>query len=822
MKKLSWLLVIAMLASMLSIPTLAESPKWSEITLDTDFKRIINENGAQLSYSEKSGVQILEEDGYAFKDLNRNGKLDVYEDWRADVEDRVADLLSQMSMDMKLGMLANCFTGGAFSPIYPMQDEWLYSKDDHVEIDGINYRSMWYEITNNHVTHYSYSATGTPIEQLDVLNAIQEIGESASLGIPISFETDRPYNTWGSMINMPYYAFGVAHDPELLYEMVAQYSKEMNAMGYTTIFHSYGVEMGSWYGDEVNNIAKMIVAETRAYEENGVNAMTKHYIARGGRNSFESARSAAQLWENFMVGWRAAVQEGKTSTIMMNNGMGLNNTPILYDSETIGYLRNELGFDGVLVTDWPLFNGAVATTGLTNDGRDLSTFTPGELFARMLECGIDQFGVFRVEHGLDTSNYYNSNSFDSIYWPDTVKEQIELGKLDVAIVDKAISRALRAKFNLGLFEDPYNSREELLELCASDAYKAEQFELTTVEDIIRARTDYMNELDERLMVKSTVLMKNDGDILPLAKGSKVFVDSNAAETREKDSIAIGAYATVVENMDEADVIVLHMTALDDAYEMIIEDAQDAQKPIVLVVEGEAAGGRGVIGVEPGSYETANCAAILMQTYNNLPDHGTALPGFYRYCYPSVTADMLFGVREPSGKLVYEIARDADAYLLSWGDLQYDMGLDDTTRLYLAAAIRENPSLLVPDNLGDVLYTANFGMKYNAVPDVDINTLVVPTVVQDVEEENRGSMRTVRKAVKATQKAGVPFDISFIVKNNGDDTCLNADVYDGDQLIASKFVSIAGGQFRVVTIELTLDAGEHTISISDLSETIVVE
>ena len=47
MKKLSWLLVIAMLASMLSIPTLAESPKWSEITLDTDFKRIINENGAQ-------------------------------------------------------------------------------------------------------------------------------------------------------------------------------------------------------------------------------------------------------------------------------------------------------------------------------------------------------------------------------------------------------------------------------------------------------------------------------------------------------------------------------------------------------------------------------------------------------------------------------------------------------------------------------------------------------------------------------------------------------------------------------------------------------
>ena len=76
-------------------------------------------------------------------------------------------------------------------------------------------------------------------------------------------------------------------------EYIAQYTKEMAAMGYTTMFHSYGVEIGSWYGDEVNNIVKMIVPETRAYEENGLHAMTKHYIARGGRNSFANARSEA-------------------------------------------------------------------------------------------------------------------------------------------------------------------------------------------------------------------------------------------------------------------------------------------------------------------------------------------------------------------------------------------------------------------------------------------------------------------------------------------------------------------------------------------------
>lgn len=52
----------------------------------------------------------MQVDGEWFKDLNGNGSLDVYEDWRADIADRVSDLLSQMTLDQKLGGLANCFT----------------------------------------------------------------------------------------------------------------------------------------------------------------------------------------------------------------------------------------------------------------------------------------------------------------------------------------------------------------------------------------------------------------------------------------------------------------------------------------------------------------------------------------------------------------------------------------------------------------------------------------------------------------------------------------------------------------------------------------
>ena len=63
---------------------------------------------------------------------------------------------------------------------------------------------------------------------------------------------------------------------------------------------------------------------------------------------------------------------------------------------------------------------------------------------------------------------------------------------------------------------------------------------------------------------------------------------------------------------------------------------------------------------------------------------------------------------------------------------------------------------------------------------------------------------------------------FIAQNNGDDGTFVADVYDGENLIASKFVSLDAGQFRVVVINVTLEAGEHELSVCGLTKTVVVE
>ena len=63
------------------------------------FHLVTQTKGPDLGYHPQSGVSILYQDGYAFKDLNRNGELDTYEDWRQTPEQRAHDLAQQISME---------------------------------------------------------------------------------------------------------------------------------------------------------------------------------------------------------------------------------------------------------------------------------------------------------------------------------------------------------------------------------------------------------------------------------------------------------------------------------------------------------------------------------------------------------------------------------------------------------------------------------------------------------------------------------------------------------------------------------------------------
>lgn len=761
---------------------------------------------------------IIEADGLKFKDLNGNGQLDVYEDWRQDVDARVDDLLSQMTLDEEIGLLWHASTGGTFTSMYPYTEDWLYSNEPtYTDQDGNCYVPMYHSIISDNVTTYLHNVNGTPDTLIYENNAFQEIAESARLGVPVVLSCDRSYNTWAGMVNMPNYAFGIAHDEELLYDMVAQYAKEERAIGFHVPFHSYGVEIGSWYGDDVNYIAKMVGTETKAYQENGVNACTKHFVARGGRSSYAGAKSPANLVDSWLVGWKSAVIDNGSGWVMLNNGKMMNDCNVCYDSESMAVLRQTLGYDGCVVTDWPMWMQSPSASGVTPEGLDLSTASVGELYATIFNADVDQVGCFFMVEPDVTTEYEDIIAhypgMMQPMWPETIKEQMESGNLTQETIDRHAKRVLRNKFELGLFEDPYANLEEALELCASDAYKAEAFQLNTIEDVYAARNDEMNEMDIRLQTESTILLKNDSGILPLAKDTKVYVDGSSKDTVAMDTAAIGTYAQVVENLEDADVVVAHVTAMDDSTELIIEDAQDAGIPLVLLYDGGVSN-------EPDAWAIENSAAVMFLTYDCTPDHGSSMGNFYHKTLPSVIADMLFGVKEPTGSTVFEIGRTSDEAVLDWGELQFDTGVDMTTRLYMAETVRRNPTAQLPTNLGDVVLPVGFGMRYGQNADIVVNTLVTDQMVGEVTQETMFGTRTSYQAINATVASGESATLYMIAENRGADGSVKLEVTEGDQVLASKYISVEGGSFMVVTIEVPLEgAGEHTLTVG--GNTIVI-
>ncbi len=837
-KKIAMMLAAAMMISSLNLPVLAEETP--AILESSSGFYYVEANGDQVRLSNSTKEGFLEADGLLFRDLNKNGELDVYEDWRQDTDARVADLLSQMTMDEKAGTLIfACIAGSngstvtdfnaevegfhdsaASSKVISAEHPGITTMEPTVVIDNATFVPTKYQIQEMGVTTFIAALTGTAKDQLNLFNGLQKMAEEARLGIPAVFSGDRSYDTWGGQIDMAHYAFGVAHDPDLLYNLASEYAKEAVAIGYHQVFHGYGNEIGSWYGDEVNYIAEMSAIETRAYEDNGFNSHSKHFIARGGRNSYTAARSPADLIDSWLVGWKAVVDAG-TQWVMTNNNVGVtgNTLQTYMDKETYKLLREDLGYDGIICLDWPLdIKSLMSKTGTTADGVDVSTLSAVERYALILNTGVDMFSCYGAMPGTDIEAY---SECSNRAFPALIVEAVNQGLVTAEDFDIHVGRVLKNKFDIGIFEDPYSDWEDALELIGSEEYKAADGEIIPLdnETINTLRRPEITEMEEELMVKSTVMLRNDG-ILPLAEGTKIYSDSNNSNIKEADAAALAEFGTVVESMDEADVIIYHTTAFDENFDYIVEDSQAAGKPLVMIFEGTI--GRNGAQGEPYWAQVEPCSAVLMQTYNNTPDHGSSVGAFYRYVTPSITAEMLFGEKSPAGSTVFEVPYAAEDAYTSWGELQMDIGVDEATRLYMAMLAKENPNIVMPNNLGDVLYTTDFGMSYDKPADIELSLLTAPEAGESVTTENNGRTRTSIVVSNAVQKAGVPFEVCFVAKNNGGDGHVTAQIMEGDTVLAEKFVAVDEGQFRVITMELTLDAGEHVITLGDMSTTIVVE
>ncbi len=738
----------------------------------------------QLSYMPEV-TTILEVDGLKFKDLNKNGSLDVYEDWTKDIDTRIADILAQMTVEEEAGLLFCVNTQLA---------------------DAVQMVQKW------SLTCQLFNLNGTPITITNTLNNLQAAAEAERLGVPMVFTSDREYNSFGGYIDKSHEAFGTANDPELAYKLAKYYGQAMDAIGVHVTFEPYANEIGAQYGENPELIASIIAAEIRGLTEGGLTSCTKHWIGRGGDSSFGGARSVAQNFDNWLEGWTAALENG-TGWVMTNcGGTGLTNTvDVKFDSVTMGYLRETLGFDGVVVTDWWAFGGGPSNpgrmSGITPEGEDLATKDIYWLFNRALELGTDMFGS-----GSMMDSHENWEQSPSSNYPTALIQGIKEGTIEKKWVDRSATRILRDKFEKGLFEDPYNSVAHAVEVCASLEWAANPVAPSSNEELRAARNPVEVALTEELMAKSAVLVKNDNDLLPLKQGIKVYIDASATAAKNAYITYIAQYATIVDKMEDADVAIGDYGSVNDACELFLDDAEYYNVPVVLTLNN----------TDPTQYALENADAVMYLSYNQGADHGSSEAGFVMTTAGWVYADLLFGVKEPGGIIVKEIARDSIKDSLQWQDLAGDQGADPYVRLIVQALMEDDPDHASPNNYGDPLVQYHYGMTYGKQPEFKYSCLIVPQTVTQEEVEGSSGSTSIQTTVTNSAKAGEPFTVYCLLRNNGSDGITTVEAYANDVLVNEKIMTVCGGSWRVVQMDLILEAGEYTLNVGGLTANITVQ
>ena len=797
MKKLSLLLAIMMMLSCCvgafaesagdsaSDPAAEAAAAAEEVRLSQPLDYVVipaDETTGQKELSYVEGVAgIVEKDGLKFKDLDKDGELDDYEDWRLPDDARIYDLLSKMTEEEKIGGLLTY---------------------------NVDLAKAASDIVTYNITNLLFNLNGTPDVVATQLNNLQATAEGTRMGIPMIFSSDREYNAFGGYIDKAHNAFGNAYDPELAYELAYYYGQAMNAVGIHVTFEPYANEIGAQYGENPALIAEVVAAEVKGLEASGFASCIKHWIGRGGDSSFGGARSVAQNVDNWMVGWEAALGAGAEWVMTNCGGTGLSNScDVKFDDVTMNKLRIELGFDGVVVTDWWAFANLNAGTGIDNQGRNLNEMSYTWLFNRALELGSDLMGTAGGCATGTMDDWWNSKI---THFPGILAEGLRNGEVKEVYVDRSLTRLYRFAMKRDLFDNPYRDPKAAVEFCASVEWAANPTEIKTIEDLRAARNPYEVELTEKLQAKSAVLVKNDGNILPLQQGVKVYLDSSSTDRKVAYSKYIANYATVVENIEDADVVIGDFSSINDAAELTIDDAKYFGKKLVLTMNQS----------KPDQYALENADAVLYMSYSQQADHGTTEAGFITATEPWIYADLLFGAKEPGGVMTKEIARGDDP--AEWKDLAGDMGASNYVRLMLQGTMmadKENHAS--PNNWGDPLVQALYGMAYGEQPEFRYSCLFLPQSLKEVEGVDSSGNATVTKSLVNEAKAGQSFAVYCLLNNDGADGITTVQVKANGEVVAEKIYTVCADSWRVVEIDVTLAAGEYTIEVGGQVGTVTV-
>ena len=588
--------------------------------------------------------EVLISDDFTYRDLNKNQQLDIYEDVRQPAVLRLDNLLGQMTLEEKVGQMMH--------PAITIKPDFallaFHFAMGRVDIDAA-------EIFDKHISHFNFYGAPTPLEIAEKLNRLQKIAARTRLGIPLTISSDplheaasggiaafsvKGFSGWPSQLG-----FAAARDIDLVKRFGEIASAEYRAVGLRTALHPmadlateprWARNFGT-FGSNAQLSAEMTNAYMLGFQgttltDKSVMTMVKHFPG-GGPQEFgldahlPSGKRQVYPGDNFdyhVEPFKKAIDNG-LRVIMPYYGIPIDQTD---ENVAMGFnkmiltdlLRDELGFTGVVCTDW----GIVSSRAWGVEGMSVR-----ERYKKSIDAGVDQYG--------------GEND------PAHIIDLVRSGELSEARIDQSVRRILLNKFELGLFEQSLVDEDAIPALIRTPQYLAAGLEAQR---------------------KSIVLLNNkmaDTVALPLAEGTKIFVDGLDADQAK-------LYGTLVDSADQADVVVLYLPTIFNGNQAPGSDELMDQFLSTILPDDNLAFSAAVLDKAKVYSENARLITVvdlnrpaILTELNQLSD---GLIGTFGV-YDSVLFEMIFGQFSPQGKLPFEIPSSMAAVMAQKEDLPDD-------------------------------------------------------------------------------------------------------------------------------------------------------
>lgn len=517
---------------------------------DNNDTQITPNNQAEL---ESRNIPTLTIDGLKFKDLNKNGQLDPYEDWRLDSATRARDLTTRMNVEEKAGAMMHGTIG----------------------LDGagrVDISAAEEDVNQRFVNTFITRMAGDPQHISADNNALQEMAEKSRLGIPVTISTD-PRNHF-------------VNDPNATSVAAGSFSQWPEPLGLAAIddtalsktfgdiarqeYRAVGIHMAlspqadlatepRWgringtFGEDNQLAKRQVQAYIEGFQhgdkgltQDSVITVVKHFAGGGpqlGGLDPHNIFGKEQVYPGDNLEYHLVPFEGafaaNVASVMPYYGQPIN---LWYKDqliEEVGFgfnkqvltemLRGRFGFTGVVLSDWGILESCEGKCATGISDADIAAgvspwaagigmswgvenLTRQERVVKAVEAGIDQFG--------GTSD------------PSDLIEAINQQQLPIATIDASVTRILQQKFELGLFEKPYVDEAKAVKIVGN--------------------AEFQQQGDDAQR-RAQILLQNNNSLLPLAlSGKKVFLHNVNA------TVAARYGLEVVATPQEAEIAILRV------------------------------------------------------------------------------------------------------------------------------------------------------------------------------------------------------------------------------------------------------------------------